>query len=80
VTLDPDVASLIEQAMRDKHISFKQAVNGAIRAGLAPTSATPFRQRTFALGFRPEINYDRALAIAAALENEELLRKLALDK
>ncbi len=80
VTLDPDVESLIETAMREKGISFKQAVNEAIRAGLAPREATTFRQRTFSMGFRPEINYDRALEAAAALENQELLHKLALGK
>src|SRR5438309_9119616 len=39
VTLDPDVESLIEAAVRERSISFKQAVNDAIRAGLAPRSA-----------------------------------------
>ena len=78
VTLDPDVESLIEAAVRERGISFKQAVNDAIRAGLAPRSAAAFRQRSFAMGFRPEINYDRALQLAAALEDEELIHKLAL--
>jgi hypothetical protein len=80
VTLDPDVEALIHTLMRDKGLSFKQAVNAAIRAGLAPASASAFRQRSFSMGFRPEINYDRALEAAAVLENEELLRKLALGK
>ena len=59
VTLDEDVESLIAAAMRERGISFKQAVNEAIRAGLAPRSAATFRQRSFSMGFRPEINYDR---------------------
>ena len=80
VTLDPDVETLIHALMREKGLSFKQAVNAAIRAGLAPASPTPFRQRSFSMGFRPDINYDRALEAAAVLENEELLRKLALGK
>lgn len=80
VTLDPDVETLIQTAMRERGITFKQAVNEAIRAGLAPRSTSGFRQRTFEMGFRPEINYDRALDVAAALEDEEILRKLALDK
>jgi len=78
VTLDEDVESLIAAAMRERGISFKQAVNEAIRAGLAPRSAATFRQRSFSMGFRPEINYDRALQLAAALEDEELIHKLAL--
>ncbi len=59
VTLDPDVESLIDAAMREQGISFKEAVNQAIRAGLAPRTAARFQQRTFAMGFRPEINYDK---------------------
>ena len=80
VTLDPDVESLIQSTMRERSISFKQAVNEAIRAGLATRSARSFEQRTFAMGFRPEINYERALQLAAAVENEELVRKAALGK
>jgi hypothetical protein len=80
VTLDPDVETLIKTLMREKGMTFKQAVNAAIRAGLAPASTTTFHQRSFSMGFRPDINYDRALAAAATLDNEELLRKLALGK
>jgi hypothetical protein len=72
------VESLIETFRREQGLSFKQAVNDAIRAGLAATSTQTFHQRSFAMGFRPEINYDRALEAAAVLENQELLHKLAL--
>jgi hypothetical protein len=80
ITLDPDVESLLKAAMQQRGISFKAAVNDAIRAGLSPRSRKPFRQRTFSLGERPAINYDKALAMAAALEDEELARKLATGK
>jgi hypothetical protein len=78
VTLDPDVADLIQKLRRETGVSFKEAVNNAIRAGLAPRPSRPFRQRSFAMGFRADINYDRVLQLAAALENEEILHKLAL--
>jgi hypothetical protein len=80
VTLDPDVETLVQTVMREKGLSFGQVVSAAIRAGLAPGSATPFQQRSFSMGFRPEINYDRALEAAAVLENQELLHKLGLGK
>jgi hypothetical protein len=76
VTLDPDVVSLIQRLMRDKGLTFKQATNAAIRAGLAAPTGEDFRQQTFAMGARPEVNYDRVLHIAAALETDELMRKL----
>ena len=78
VTLEPDVASLLEKVMRERGISFKQAVNDAIRVGLGPNTRAEFRQGTFAMGFRADVNYDRALAIAGALEDQELQQKIAL--
>lgn len=82
VTLDPDVEALVKQAMRERGITFKQAVNEALRAGLAAhTRSRPkFKQITRKLGFRPEVNYDKALAIAAALEDEERTGKIASRK
>ena len=32
------------------------------------------------MGFRPDIDYDRALQLAATLENEDILHKLALGE
>jgi hypothetical protein len=78
VTLDPDVEALIKSAMAEQHLTFKDAVNHAIRAGLSPRRREPFRQRTFDLGFRPDIPYDKALQLAAAVEGEEIVRKLSL--
>lgn len=80
MTLEPDAARLLRQAMSERGISFKQAVNDAIVAGLSgpqqrPTFATP----TFALG-RSRMPLDRALALAAELEDEELLRKRSVGK
>ena len=80
VTLEPDVVELIEALRLERRISFKQAINEAIRAGLAPGAARPFRQRTYSMGLRANINLDHALHIAAALEDEELLHKLALGE
>jgi hypothetical protein len=69
--------------MRERNVTFKEALNSAIRAGLSAVPgarARPFRQQTFAMGFRPEIGLDKALALAAALEDEEIARKLSLRK
>lgn len=80
VTLDPDVAALIRQRMRELGISFKQAVNDAIRASVKPPSrAKPFRLHTAAMG-KPSVNLDRALQLAAEIEDEELVRKTRLGK
>ena len=75
VTLEPDTELLVRRLMRDRGLTFKQAVNDAIRLGLTdrPELRT-FRSRTADLGV-PTVNLDRALLLAADLEDEELLRK-----
>ncbi len=83
MTLDPDVESLIRHAMKERDISFKEALNEAARVGLsAGTSrrAPPFAQKSFRMGRAQEFRWDKALAVADAIEDEELNRKLALRK
>jgi hypothetical protein len=79
VTLDPDTAALIRHRMRERGISFKQALNEAIRAGADENRGAPFRTATASLGV-PVINLDRALQLAAELEDEELVRKTRVGK
>ena len=79
VTLDPDTAALIEQRMRERGVTFKQALNDAIRAGAMPTPTTPFRTETADLG-TPSVNLDRALQVAADLEDDELIRRMRVGK
>ena len=83
VTLDADTERLLRVAMRERGVSFKQALNEAIRAGLAPACGRPRRRfvwKTFRLGSEQLFRWDKALAVAAAMEDEEFARKLALGK
>ena len=69
--------------MKERGISFKAALNEAVRAGLARKNARPrkrFVQKTCSLGFPEHFNWDKALAIADALEDEEIIRKMSLRK
>jgi len=82
ITLDEDVAAKLREITRERGISFKEAVNGALRTGLdvKPSTVRPFVQRTYRLGVRPGVNLDKALALASELEDVEILRKLELGK
>jgi hypothetical protein len=82
MTLDPDVEALLRRRMRERRISFKVALNEALRSGLAGphSSDQPFRTTTFRMGFEPTVPFDKALRLAAELEDEELIRKLASHK
>jgi hypothetical protein len=83
VTLDPDVERLIRDAMRERSLSFKQALNEAARNGLRGKQnkrVQKFAQKTFRMGEGQEFRWDKALALADAIEDEELNRKLSLRK
>lgn len=77
VSLDPDTRLLIERAMRDRDVSFKEAVNEAIRAGLGPRSDDRGTYTTpRALG-PARVDLTKALRIAAELEDDALTARLA---
>ena len=80
ITLDPDTDAAVRRLMRERGLTFKQAVNDAIRSGLAPRPDAPaFRTKTYRMG-TPVMPIDKALRLAADLEDEEIIRKLALRK
>ncbi len=83
VTLDSDTETLVRKMMRERQLSFKEALNQAIRLGIGGSrqkSRQRFRQKTYRMGFCPEFRWDKALALADAMEDEELARKLELRK
>ncbi len=82
VRIDPDLAARLRRIARERGISFRQALNSALRAGMSQPTTTARRYRVPArrLGLRPGINLDRALGLAAAFEDEETIRKLELRK
>jgi hypothetical protein len=83
VTLDPDVERLIKDAMRERSMSFKEALNQAARDGLRvkiSKTAKKFVQKTYPLGEAKGFRWEKALAISDAIEDEELARKLSLRK
>lgn len=77
VTLDTDVEILVRQAMRERGLSFKQALNLAVRAGLGQAATGPveaFRQRTFDLG-RARVDLTKALALAGELDDQAVITR-----
>lgn len=76
VTLDPDTRLLVERSMRERGLSFKEALNEAIRAGLAPSERD--RSRTLSRSLGPaRLDLTRALRIAGDLEDEASVRMLS---
>ncbi len=75
VTLDPDTERLVRRLMERRGVSFKQALNDAIRAGAAPGSDDPSATTPRHLGI-PMVALDRALQLSGELEDEEIVREL----
>lgn len=74
VTLDSDTEQAIRERMARDGVSFKRALNDAIRAGLGASRA-PFRTRTLRMG-PPDADLDKALALAGDLEDAALVAKM----
>lgn len=80
MTLGPETEALIRKAMRERGLSFKQAVNDAIVMGLSsPADRRPFSTPTFALG-PARVPVEQAIRVAGELEDESLLSKRNLGK
>jgi hypothetical protein len=70
VTLDPDVERLIRSTMRERGISFKEALNSAARMGLLgnqPRRKQRFVQKSFSMGASQDSRWDNALANAEVM-------------
>lgn len=82
VTLDDDVVAALQAVMRERGVSFKEALNELVRAGLAVAQAParPYRLVPSKLGVRPGIDLDRANRLAGELEDAELIRKYELGR
>ena len=78
ITLDPDTDAAVRRLMRERGLTFKAAVNAAIRAGTGARRRN-FRTPTANLG-PPRIPLDHAFRLAAELDDEEIIRKLAARK
>lgn len=79
VTLDSDTEALIRRRMRERKVSFKEALNDAIREGLTAAAPRPFVTEAAELGL-PSVPLDRALQVAAEIEDEDLVRKMRSGK
>lgn len=75
-TLDPDTRLLVERAMRERGLSFKQAVNEAIRAGLGAGASTRRAYTTPRKLGPARVDFTKALRLAGELEDDALARRL----
>lgn len=80
VTLDADVEAVLRRLMAQRGVSFKRALNDAIRAGALPSPAAQRSYtRTRDLG-APAVDLTHALRLAGELEDEELARRMQVGR
>jgi len=85
LTIDDHLFKALKALAQRSGRPFNQVVNETLEAGLAarevPVKARPYRLKPAALGgVAPGVELTRALRLAAALEDEEIARKLELRK
>jgi Ribbon-helix-helix protein, copG family len=84
VRLDDELLEQLKAKARAENLSLTRLLNRALRDGLREPKATGpakrrFRQKTHPMG-APRMDLNKALTLAAALEDEEILRELSLGK
>jgi len=87
ITLSPDVEEKVKAEMRDRGVSFKDAVNSLIRRGheakLKEPARKPFKVRPIASGPKPGFNFDNVgelLEQLDELEPKEWMREFRKEK
>jgi len=76
VTLDPDVEQLLRERMEAKGVSFKQALNDAIRETATVRVDYVFESPSRSMG--PfTLDMTKANQVAGMLEDEEILTKMS---
>jgi len=81
ITLEPDVAQLVEDAIHTQRKTFKQVINDALRIGLSPlthdAAHAPYRVEPYPGELRPEYRLLNANQLAAELEEAEISHKVS---
>lgn len=82
VRIDDDLMVELRERAASSGLSLTRMLNRTLRVGLRGSGrqegeSVPFEQSTFGMG-TPRLSVEKALALAATLEDEEITRKMAL--
>lgn len=78
LTLDPDVAALVEEAVHRERRPTKQVVNDALRRGLRASAPAdePYRVRPHHATLQPGVDSGHLNRLVDELEDEAIVEKL----
>ena len=84
MTLEDRLFKELKKLAHETDAPLKEVIDKALREGLQRLRAAPrpkpYRAKTFKLGQPTGVDLDKALDLAAAGEDEEILRKMVLRK
>ncbi|MEQ1727876.1 MAG: ribbon-helix-helix protein, CopG family [Vicinamibacterales bacterium] len=84
VRLDDELLERLKAQARSENVSLTRLLNRALRAGLKVGAARrpsrrAYRERVHPMG-APRVALDKALALAGAFEDEDIVRELTVSK
>jgi hypothetical protein len=84
VQIDDELLRRLKEQAHREGTSLAKLINRVLRCGIAALRqgkkpSRPYREKTFSMG-EPKVPLDKALALAAALEDEEVREELARRK
>lgn len=85
IRVDDPLLERLKARARQEKVSLTRLINRVLKAGLESgygrrDKRRAYRQRVHAMGLPARLPIDKALALAAALEDEEIVRELTLRK
>ncbi len=82
INIRDDLMIKLKETARKRNQNLTSLVNELLQNSLSPAESfrEPFRQKTFALGERPGINFHKSLDLAAEMETDYTIGKMELDK
>jgi predicted transcriptional regulator len=84
IRIDDELLGKLKEEARKQKLSLTRVLDRTLRAGMhaSPSprrSRRRYREQTFRMGV-PTVALDKALSLAAALEDKEIIRKMMLRK
>ncbi len=84
VRIDDDLMMELKERARRENVSQTRMLNRLLREGIKASRGrrpkkVQYKEKTIAMG-TPRVDLDKALALAAGFDDEEILRKMTLRK
>jgi len=84
LTIDDAIMKRLKEEAHHSNLPLKQVVNTALEIGLRNLHDAPKHKdvalKTYSMGMPRNLDLDKALQIASAMEDDEIVRKMTIRK